>query len=203
MNNYERTVLKTPTVPRINTLAKHRRIKSRIPLYVAPLCPWQPRTINHTKWLKNEMFITMASDGERKPWESEAKMTTFKRGADKRERKCSHQGEYLLIHPRRGGRLLIASVWLRVEGWGWGIKNTPTDTASAAPPLLHFIKPPCYNMLQNCHEVVVPVLQQASEISIVWTWGMRPGERWLIHCIVCMPWEDYLPMGPSLPPRAF
>lgn len=105
VNNYERPALKTPTEPRINTLAKYRRIKSRIALNVAPLCPRQPQTINHIKWLKNEMFITMASDGERKARErARQKWLHLKRVADKRGHKCSHQGEYLLIHLRRRGK---------------------------------------------------------------------------------------------------
>lgn len=84
----------------------------------------------------------------------------LKRGADKRGRKCSHQGEYLLIHLRRGGRLLIASVWLWVEGPGRVLKILPATLL--LPHRLSFISlnPRFYNVRQDCHEVVSPVLQQ-------------------------------------------
>lgn len=46
------------------------------------------------------------------------------------------------------------------------------------------------------------MLQQArSKITIIWTWGLCPGKRWLIHGIVRV--QDYLPMGPTLLPRLF
>lgn len=91
-------------------------------------------------------------------------MTVFKRGANRRERKCSHQGEYLLIHLRRGK---IIDSECMIVGGGDDIKNTPTTTASATQSLLHSIKPHYYNMHQNCSKVVVPVLQQESKITII------------------------------------
>lgn len=98
------------------------------------------------------MFITMTSDSERKKARERGKMTAFERGANRRERKCSHQGEYLLIHLHRGK--IIDSKCMIVGGGGkggfCGIKNTPTTMASPPPPLLHSIKARCYNMHQNC-----------------------------------------------------
>lgn len=69
----------------------------------------------------------------------QGKMTAFKRRANRRERKCSHQGEYHLIHLRRG-KIIDSKCMIVVGEGGGGIKNTPTTTASAAPPLLHSIK---------------------------------------------------------------
>lgn len=95
-------VLKTQTVPRINTRTKHGRIKGRIPLHVASLCPWELLTINHIKWLKkwNVHYNDLRQWG--KSMREQGKMTGFKSRANRRELKCSHQGEFLLIHLRRG-----------------------------------------------------------------------------------------------------
>lgn len=60
-------------------------------------------TINNMKWLKKwNVHYNDLRQWEKKARESEAKWEALERGANRRERKCSHQGEYLLIHLRRG-----------------------------------------------------------------------------------------------------
>lgn len=109
-------------------------------------------TINNMKWLKKwNVHYNDLRQWEKKARESEAKWETLERGANRRERKCSHQGEYLLIHLRRG-KIIDSECMIVGRGGGGfcGIKNTPTTTASPPPPLLHSIKARCYNMHQNC-----------------------------------------------------